>query len=131
MGCCLPSSMFRGRSIAFYPMSLTDISGKVILVTGGNVGLGYATAKGLAIMGAHVIITCRTSEMGEAVSICKKYVVSPFYCTPSKSLVCAYIGCCKDRGRGARGSSWEKTQCGVDAAGAYLTPENKRVCHGF
>ena len=50
-----------------YPAHI-DLSGKVVLVTGGNVGLGYATAKVLAMMGAHTIITCRTREMGEEVS---------------------------------------------------------------
>lgn len=47
-----------------------DLSGKVILVTGGNAGLGYATAKALAIMGAHTIIACRSGERAEAVRLC-------------------------------------------------------------
>ena len=51
---------------ALYPT--VDLSGKVVVVTGGNVGLGYATAKALAIMGAHTIIACRSREKAEAVS---------------------------------------------------------------
>ena len=47
-----------------------DLSGKVIVVTGGNTGLGYATSKALAIMGAHTIIACRSRERAEAVSLC-------------------------------------------------------------
>uniref|UniRef100_K1QBR2 WW domain-containing oxidoreductase n=1 Tax=Magallana gigas TaxID=29159 RepID=K1QBR2_MAGGI len=35
---------------------------KVVIVTGGNTGIGYETAKWIAMMGAHVIIACRTKE---------------------------------------------------------------------
>ena len=54
-----------GQATSSYPT--VDLSGKVILVTGGNVGLGYATAKVLATMGAHTIIACRSGEKAEAV----------------------------------------------------------------
>ena len=39
-----------------------DLSGKVAVVTGGNTGIGYETAKALAIMGAQTIIACRSEE---------------------------------------------------------------------
>ena len=39
-----------------------DQSGRVAVVTGGNTGIGYETAKGLAVLGAHVIIACRSEE---------------------------------------------------------------------
>ena len=45
-----------------------DLSGKVAVVTGGNSGIGYETAKGLAAMGAHTIIACRSRERAEEVS---------------------------------------------------------------
>ena len=45
-----------------------DLAGKVALVTGGNTGIGYETAKGLARMGAHTFIACRSQERAEAVS---------------------------------------------------------------
>ena len=64
MGSCITLPSY---SVELYPAHI-DLSGKVVLVTGGNVGLGYATAKVLAMMGAHTIITCRTREMGEEVS---------------------------------------------------------------
>lgn len=43
-----------------YPV--VDLTGKVAIVTGGNAGIGYETAKALATMGAHTIIACRSAE---------------------------------------------------------------------
>ena len=43
-----------------YPV--VDLSGKVAVVTGGNTGIGYETAKALAKMGAHTFIACKLQE---------------------------------------------------------------------
>ncbi|KZT54813.1 NAD(P)-binding protein [Calocera cornea HHB12733] len=44
----------------------TDLTGKVVIVTGANVGLGYETAKHLAAMNpAKLILACRTAATGE------------------------------------------------------------------
>ncbi|KAL5478200.1 hypothetical protein EMCRGX_G025096 [Ephydatia muelleri] len=43
-----------------YPV--VDLTGKVAIVTGGNTGIGYETAKALATMGAHTIVACRSAE---------------------------------------------------------------------
>jgi 2-deoxy-D-gluconate 3-dehydrogenase len=40
--------------------NLFDVSGKVILITGGNRGIGYALARGLQEAGAEVIVTTRS-----------------------------------------------------------------------
>ncbi|XP_022336407.2 WW domain-containing oxidoreductase-like [Crassostrea virginica] len=43
---------------------------RVVIVTGGNTGIGYETAKWIAMLGAHVIIACRSKERAlHAISI--------------------------------------------------------------
>lgn len=44
---------------------IPDLSGKVILVTGGNSGLGYESVKAFAEKGADVILACRKIAKGE------------------------------------------------------------------
>ena len=46
--------------------NMPDLSGKVIIVTGGNSGLGYESVKVFAQKGAEVILGCRSVEKGEA-----------------------------------------------------------------
>jgi len=45
---------------------MPDLTGKVIIVTGGNSGLGFESVKAFAIKGAEVILTSRAMEKGEA-----------------------------------------------------------------
>lgn len=45
--------------------SMPSQEGKVAVVTGANIGLGYETALGLAKKGSKVILACRDSEKGE------------------------------------------------------------------
>ncbi|WP_338729775.1 SDR family NAD(P)-dependent oxidoreductase [Haladaptatus sp. DJG-WS-42] len=40
-------------------MSLPDCSGQMVMVTGGTSGIGRETARGLAALGATVVITGR------------------------------------------------------------------------
>jgi len=46
--------------------NLSSIRGKVVLVTGGNSGIGWETVKRLAAAGATVILACRTVSKGQA-----------------------------------------------------------------
>lgn len=42
------------------------MEGKLVLVTGGNPGIGKAAALALAKMGAYLVLLCRNAEKGGA-----------------------------------------------------------------
>ncbi len=46
--------------------SIPDQSGRVVLITGANSGIGWDTARALAQHGAHVVIACRTRAKADA-----------------------------------------------------------------
>ncbi len=46
--------------------NITDQSGKIVVVTGANTGIGFATARALAEKNAEVILACRNAEKGNA-----------------------------------------------------------------
>ncbi|HNS63195.1 MAG TPA: SDR family NAD(P)-dependent oxidoreductase, partial [Anaerolineaceae bacterium] len=41
-----------------------DLTGKTIIITGGNSGIGKAAALKLALVGATVVMACRSAERG-------------------------------------------------------------------
>lgn len=47
-----------------------DMTGKTCLITGANSGIGFETAKGLAAMGAELILVCRDKIRGDEARKC-------------------------------------------------------------
>jgi len=43
-----------------------EMQGKICVVTGANSGIGKETVRGLARMGAHIVMACRNAEKGQA-----------------------------------------------------------------
>ncbi|MEO7385677.1 MAG: SDR family NAD(P)-dependent oxidoreductase [Gammaproteobacteria bacterium] len=58
----VPLGPFDAESTAEQVTSGMDLSGRTVLVTGANSGLGYESMRVLALRGAHVIGTARTLE---------------------------------------------------------------------
>jgi NAD(P)-dependent dehydrogenase (short-subunit alcohol dehydrogenase family) len=58
---------FRRHAREFKPADLAvDLTGREVVVTGANSGIGYATSHALASLGARVHMLCRNLERGEA-----------------------------------------------------------------
>ncbi len=49
--------------------NISDLKGKIILVTGGNSGLGYESVKAFAGKGAEVVLASRSMEKGEVARV--------------------------------------------------------------
>jgi NAD(P)-dependent dehydrogenase (short-subunit alcohol dehydrogenase family) len=51
--------------MTFSAKDIPDMSGKVVIVTGANVGLGYHSALEIARKGGHVFMACRSKERAD------------------------------------------------------------------
>ncbi|MGK0499219.1 MAG: NAD(P)-dependent dehydrogenase (short-subunit alcohol dehydrogenase family) [Oceanicoccus sp.] len=60
-----PLGVFNADSTAEQVTAGLDLTGKTALVTGANSGLGFETARVLALRGAHVIMVARTLEKAQ------------------------------------------------------------------
>jgi WW domain-containing oxidoreductase len=60
------ATQFDGRASADEVVAGCDLSGRTIVVTGANTGIGEPTAASLTSVGARVIFACRNASTGEA-----------------------------------------------------------------
>ncbi|KAI4488197.1 hypothetical protein M0804_005045 [Polistes exclamans] len=56
---------FDGSSTALSVLYGRDLRNKLALITGANTGIGFETARSLALHGCHVILACRNVKAGE------------------------------------------------------------------
>lgn len=77
---------FDAGSTALQVLHGKDLSGRVAIVTGANTGIGFETAKSLALHGCHVVFACRNALATEQAI---KQIVA---IKPSAAKLCSFVG---------------------------------------
>ncbi len=86
------TSGFNRRSTAEQVTEGVDLSGKIILITGVNSGLGYESMRVLAMLGAHIIGAARSYEKAEQACNSIDGKTTPIACElsdPKQVVTCA------------------------------------------
>ena len=73
----VPATLSAARREAFTLTDLPNLSGKIAVITGGNVGLGYWTARHAVGRDATVVIGCRSEEKCAAAAAEIRAAVGP------------------------------------------------------
>lgn len=89
-----PGSGFTRRSTAEEVTRGLDLSGRTVLVTGCNSGLGLETMRVLASRGAHVIGTARSREKAEKAAARAGVAMTPVACELSE--LDSVAACCEE-----------------------------------
>ncbi|XP_029204714.2 WW domain-containing oxidoreductase-like isoform X2 [Acropora millepora] len=118
-------------STAMQVLSGEDLSGRVAVVTGSNSGIGFETAKALALCGAHVILACRDMNKANKAAAMIRAAQTPEPYVETMLLDLASFASIRDFAREFRqkklpihilicnaavfGMDWRKTEDGVES----------------